>query len=441
LKQKYIPDTDVIHRSGRKRRIIRNIFAFFIFGIVLVSCGKKIDGDVDAAVPAATVPEKNLRAAFANPDFLMELSSAPLWFEFRDGSLATIASPEEASLNDFTPWALAPHVTGIVPLGAPAPDELSIFAGGLAFAVNTIGFLTVFPWETESDANNFFAVKRIADDGFAGITCSQPFRFNGRPSVILFNVDFFSDIPADMPNNMAYSLFTGDETPKIIEIPAFSAFPANENWEISKIFVSFVSKEKKAYFSAEKSDKNKPRLIYCRTDPSLNEAEYQEISLEEFRQNEQGSPFSEAPPLLRALFDRLTAETADASAPPVVARVYSQEEGAYRTWYKGGGGDELEEYFGFLAEYPAPFAALCTGGGLLAWAPAPSENTVNEKNEEEDGGQNPVPHLERLPPLPEGFVWTALSFCGNALAAAWEEREEWSIGAAGLAFWYINNDD
>ena len=38
-----------------------------------------------------------------------------------------------------------------------------------------------------------------------------------------------------------------------------------------------------------------------------------------------------------------------------------------------------------------------------------------------------------LPPLPEGFVYTGIGLAGDdTLFAAWEEQEEYSVGAAGF---------
>ena len=38
----------------------------------------------------------------------------------------------------------------------------------------------------------------------------------------------------------------------------------------------------------------------------------------------------------------------------------------------------------------------------------------------------------KLPPLPDGFVYTGLGVAGKAVLAPWEERQEGSIGAAGF---------
>jgi hypothetical protein len=46
-----------------------------------------------------------------------------------------------------------------------------------------------------------------------------------------------------------------------------------------------------------------------------------------------------------------------------------------------------------------------------------------------------------LPPLPKNFVYTAHSRIGGAGLAAWEEREDWNIGAAGLLFLQIDSDE
>jgi len=37
-----------------------------------------------------------------------------------------------------------------------------------------------------------------------------------------------------------------------------------------------------------------------------------------------------------------------------------------------------------------------------------------------------------LPSLPEGFVYTGIGLCGDTVFAAWEEQDEYSIGAAGF---------
>jgi hypothetical protein len=42
-----------------------------------------------------------------------------------------------------------------------------------------------------------------------------------------------------------------------------------------------------------------------------------------------------------------------------------------------------------------------------------------------------------LPPLPENFVYTSHSRIGGVNAVAWEERENWNIGAAGIVFLQI----
>jgi hypothetical protein len=43
----------------------------------------------------------------------------------------------------------------------------------------------------------------------------------------------------------------------------------------------------------------------------------------------------------------------------------------------------------------------------------------------------PVNHFS-LPSLPEGFVYTGIGICENAIIAPWEEQDGYSIGAAGF---------
>jgi hypothetical protein len=37
-----------------------------------------------------------------------------------------------------------------------------------------------------------------------------------------------------------------------------------------------------------------------------------------------------------------------------------------------------------------------------------------------------------LAPLPAGFVYTRIALVGSVLIAAWEEQEDWRVGAAGF---------
>jgi hypothetical protein len=48
------------------------------------------------------------------------------------------------------------------------------------------------------------------------------------------------------------------------------------------------------------------------------------------------------------------------------------------------------------------------------------------------GADLAAPRELSLPSLPEGFVYTWVGLAGDTLFAAWEEQQEWNIGAAGF---------
>ncbi|MDR2375020.1 MAG: hypothetical protein LBD96_01125 [Treponema sp.] len=68
----------------------------------------------------------------------------------------------------------------------------------------------------------------------------------------------------------------------------------------------------------------------------------------------------------------------------------------------------------------------------LAW-PGEEVGAGTYRDAQAPGGPAEIPEeRETLPPLPENFVYTHVNRLGNYVVAAWEEQEDYSIGAAGF---------
>ncbi|MDR2863986.1 MAG: hypothetical protein LBV68_00045 [Spirochaetaceae bacterium] len=370
--------------------------------VYLCTCQKKEEWSDRRPVQSEGTPLSR-----KNPDFLIELSSVPLWLELRNGGLEQINSPSDSNLNDFEPWPLMPHITGIIPL-----------EDAFALAVNRIGFFLLYPWEDgEGPEKRLFAVKKIAGKAeeadsaalfdLGNMSASAPFLFNGNPTVILFNVDYFSDSPLEKLTYRAYSLFTGSDRLQGVTIPAFSAFPLSGGWEIKNFF---INEQGACYFSPKKTDGNHSVLRYYRAESLLSAENTREIPLDVFRKAEAGGTFGQAPVLVKELLEKLSEGTHDKT---VIARIYCDTVGASVLWTNGGG-DESEEVSGFYREKPYAFSAAVRSDGIFSVC---DKNGILTKT---------------LPPLPPDFVYTSIAIGQDILVASWEERQSWNIGASGL---------
>jgi hypothetical protein len=165
-------------------------------------------------------------------------------------------------------------------------------------------------------------------------------------------------------------------------------------------------------------------------------------SLGAFRDASAPHPLGDAPPALAALLEeafRLGNPAYRQSDPAYIqiAALSSPEFGGIRRFSgniplagtengeaEGPGGDLFIELFGYYEPDPpggvnrAPFGAIFLPGG----------QGVYGRLREGDCEIGAV----SLPPLPEQFVYTGIGCSGQALIAAWEEREDWNVGAAGF---------
>jgi hypothetical protein len=354
-----------------------------IFLVIAASCEKKTAESTEQ--PQA---ENQLLT-----NFFVKPSQTALYFEFDGGALRQISLPDMAALREMMPWPYAVHVTGMI-----------YVEDSLVITVNRQGFYTIQP-----DKTNLLAVKKAALAlSMPDAVMSRPFLYEKNAAVFFNNSILDMEIGAEPEETALTPFILQDGIAKPVLIPAFSPFLSEEGWEI----INFSgSKDGALYFSAIKRDGNAPEIRHLRTKNLWAAESLEQISLEDVRAASGGVPFSEAPALLRELFNELP------PAPKNVLRsirVFSASFGG-AALFASGGGDEVEEWNGVYNEDGVALV-VSSGGALFALDGA--------------GGVR----SSTLPALPSGFVWTAAAQSGGALVAAWEERESWSVGAAGLAF-------
>ncbi|MDR0539663.1 MAG: hypothetical protein LBG74_04070 [Spirochaetaceae bacterium] len=337
------------------------------------------------------------------PQAVIMTGKTPLWFEFAPLIPNHLKRVEDAALNEFSPWPVARHATGLLP-----------FENGLAAAVNRYGFLAVLP--DKPGKLLFYAFEET--EWFPGATASIPFYFDGRPTVILSGHDFFLEAGLPPPLKQFFALVPGESLLTNPLIPAFEQFAGADGWDIETFF---PTAQGWWYFKARnKSTQGKPANHYYRAEASGVSQKIDEVGEAAFY--EAFAPLkvtavSVLPPLVNALLVEsgvsqdgnwhLTLFT-DTAGKLAFSGAAAKTDGTATPLYAMNAGDDYEQSVLLVSERGAAPAAVFYYGG----------NAAIKK--------------QALPILPENFFWTGAGCAGGNLIAFWEERDNWNIGAAGF---------
>jgi hypothetical protein len=326
---------------------------------------------------------------------VLKTGGYPLWFEFAETGPALITSPAEASLSPYLPWPQARHATGLLD-----------WNGRLVLAINREGFLII---ETEADGQSCY-LRRAASPGlWDPYTAGKPFVWNGRPGVLLYRNDFFSETQAPPPNPRLFFLDEGRAEPYGVDAAALEAFPAASGWEVDSLA---PGPEGFWYYRATPPpDKQYPGRTpdeYYRS-PDLS-LPGEKISLGLWQNSLLPGPFGSAPPPLAAFLEKAL-KPPFVSEPAAAAVISSGFSGARMF----GSGESSILLSGYYREEPEPLALLVSRDGRALAAL---------------GGGGPLAFS--LPALPEGFFYTGIGLIGEVLIAAWEEQQDSAIGSAGF---------
>jgi hypothetical protein len=365
--------------------------------------------------------------------------AVPLWFELGPEGPRRIAHPAEASPEPFLPWPQARYIAGM------SPEE-----GRLVLAVNREGFLV---WVPGAEGAALYRVSGGAS--WEPYTVAALFRFEGKATVLLSRNDFFIDSGAELPAPRVWTLEPESLLLAAREPPAFSPVPVGEGWDLETLR---QGPDGFWYFRGVQKDAPRPEIRYFRT-PDLGRAgEASSAGL--FRTASSPYTRESAPQPLRAVLEAAAAWAGKEKDP--IAAVVSPAFPSLR-YYQGAAGEsgvEPMELAGFYR--PAPGAEAVTGAGLAGGngAEVPGAAVAGAGLADSGGAEAPGPGLAAgnggfaavvfpggrgfyarggpaveafsLPPLPEGFVYTGIGLSGDTLIAAWEEQDEWQVGAAGF---------
>lgn len=350
-------------------------------------------------------------AAAVMPLAVLQAGENPLWFELAEDGPRQIGFPDEAELSPFTPWPLARHIRFIL----PRENELVI-------GVNRDGFLRCAPWALAgpvSEERRGIALYRTGESAYWGqYTLAAIFPHQGQAAALLYRDDFFAEPVSPLPAPRVFVLSPDSPELQAPAIPAFEEFPPAEGWDLDALHFTPGGYW---YYRAVRKNTERPEIAYRRTEDLDRKGEA--VSLSGFQNSALPEPFTAAPPLLRAA---LEASLEPGSSAAVVSPAFPGPR-----WFFGGGTAEKAgpEIAGFYRE-PGPdcpgvaLAVLPDGRGIFCAEGGPAGEAAA------DTAVSPRPLS--LPALPPGFVYTAAALCGNTLIAAWEEQEEYRIGAAGF---------
>ena len=279
--------------------------------------------------------------------------------------------------------------------------------------VNRCGFVLIAPARNHSSAvYRFFDIPR-----FDPYSISSIFSWKGSTRLLLSRDRFFStaDIPVPDPRVFALTLdgvLFADEEPL-----AFAGFPAADGWDME---VAERTKDGRFMLRAIRSQTG-GGIAYAETDSLDSTAST--TSAAAFRLAQTPRRATEAEPVLRRLLLSASGTLGDGDVLLVGTIVADR--------------DFPESYLVSqdLESEPQTLLSRPETEIRKAWAAADGDWACLLFS---DGACFVVEGLEkpligaRFPALPEGFVYSTIGITRKLAVAAWEEQDEWSVGAAGF---------
>lgn len=327
------------------------------------------------------------------PVAVLRAGEYPLWFQLTDTGPTLLDSIEDARFSAaLIPWPLALHIRFIL----ARRDEL-------VMAVNRDGFLSLAPWAENGDEGGIGLYHVSGGEFWRRYTVGALLTFEEKPAALLYRDDRFLDSGASLPQPRAWTFGPESPVPLGLDIPALSPFPPEEGWDADTLR---LGPDGFWYYRVLKQDESQPDIRQLRTIDLGEPGET--VSIGTFQNSALPEPLSAAPVPLRELF----VAVAEGASALVISPDFPQPRS-----FAGSG-----QTPGLLAYYRA---GADDGTQVLAATVFPDGRGMYLSVAGE-------PQAFSLPPLPEGFVYTGIGFAAGALFAAWEEQEEFNIGAAGF---------
>jgi hypothetical protein len=321
---------------------------------------------------------------------VLQAGEYPLWFQLTDTGPALLDSIEDARFSAaLIPWPLALHIRFILARG----DEL-------VMAVNRDGFISLGPWGGSGGIGLYHV---SGGEFWRRYTVGALLTFEEKPAALLYRDDRFLDSGASLPRPRVWTFGPESPVPVGLEIPALGPFPPEEGWDADTLR---LGPDGFWYYRVMKQDEVQPEIRRFRTADLGQPGET--VSIGSFQNSALPEPLSAAPAPLRELFGAV----AEGASALVISPDFPQPRS-----FAGSG------------QSPVLLACYRSGADDGAQIPAAAVFPDGRGMYLSAAGE---PRPFSLPPLPEGFVYTGIGFTAGALFAAWEEQEEFNIGAAGF---------
>ncbi|MCL2129308.1 MAG: hypothetical protein FWH35_03030 [Treponema sp.] len=324
---------------------------------------------------------------------LAQLNSGenPIWFELGTNGPSLIDSPASASLVDFSPWPFARYITG-----------MKLWDSFLVIAVNRNGFIIL---GVRADAASAYLYHSTLGESWKNYTAESFFSFNGKPAILLYRNDFFSESDLALPKPQVFVLDNSSPAPLAVSVPAFENFPSG--WEVEVIH---RGSDGLWYFRAKDKNTNEGEIAYYKTGNLSSPG--QKISMGQWWSSGSPESFEKIPHPLTAIIN-----TAISSKPEEISliKVISSDLNEPRFFAPFASENAGLELYVFYREMDnLALAIFSNGSGFIS----------REKEA--------APRALSLPSLPPNFVYTGIAVIGKILVVSWEEQEDAGIGAAGF---------
>lgn len=393
-----------MRNNKNKNRFLVLAIPVFLILIFFPSCSGK-ESKQEPESPEASSWRQDTHLAWPALA-LLQTGENPLWFEYGEGGPLLIESPSAASLTPYAPWPHARFTIG-----------MQVWNGFLVMAVNRDGFTVIGRGRYSEEA----VLYRVTGGSFWDpYTAESFFCREGKPALLLYRNDFFSEIKAPPLRPQVYILDSYSPVPLGVSVPALEIVTEADG-SVMEAELMRRGNDGFWYYRMKEKGKANAAIAYFTTHDLREEGE--RIYAGQWRNSNRPENPEYIPRHFAAVLGKLAEfGLAKVNAVKIVSPDFEEERifalSAEASIGPMGGASANENpslLFGFC-ESTEPVALVITQQGQGIYSAGKQQGVFSFS----------------LPSLPEGFFYTGVAVLGNVLVASWEEQQEAGIGAAGF---------